>query len=201
MKKQQELYKIPKCPGTESSTSSPSLLPPSLLSLKPSSGRTKPPAAQGAAPSAGLLLSQTLLGLSQANGVIQNIPQDVPLALTTKPRTDLPVNLSTGGRKDTPTPHIASTSAPPLPARPRNSRKSKTPKPLDSWKEASQNHLVQSLVDLFHRGAAEQEQERPISKDSDDSVEDDDDDEDDDVDDEEEDEEDSDDSLSGMGDI
>ncbi|XP_036425789.1 bromodomain adjacent to zinc finger domain protein 2B isoform X2 [Colossoma macropomum] len=194
LKKQQELYKPTKHSGTESS-SSPSLLSSALLPLKASSGRTKPPAAQGAAPSPGLLLSQTLLGLSQANGVIQSVPQDVPLALTTKPHTDLPVNLSTGGRKDAPTPPtLAPTSAPPQPGRPRNSRKSKTPKPLEAWKEVSQNHLVQSLVDVFHRGRAEQE--LPGSKDSDDSAEDDDDDEDDDVDDEEEDEEDSDDSLS-----
>uniref|UniRef100_A0AAR2KHL6 Bromodomain adjacent to zinc finger domain, 2Ba n=1 Tax=Pygocentrus nattereri TaxID=42514 RepID=A0AAR2KHL6_PYGNA len=196
LKKQQELYKPSKRSGTESS-SSPSLLSSTLLPLKPSSGRTKPPAAQGAAPSPGLLLSQTLLGLSQANGVIQSVPQDVPLALTTKSHTDLPVNLSTGGRKDALTsPTLAPTSATPQPGRPRNSRKSKTPKPLEAWKEVSQNHLVQSLVDVFHHGRAEQE--LPGSKDSDDSAEDDDDDEDDDVDDEEEDEEDSDDSLSGM---
>uniref|UniRef100_A0A8B9KRS3 Bromodomain adjacent to zinc finger domain, 2Ba n=1 Tax=Astyanax mexicanus TaxID=7994 RepID=A0A8B9KRS3_ASTMX len=189
-KKQQELYKAPKHSKVESS-----LLSSTLLTLKPSSGRTKPPAAQGAAPSPSLLLSQTLLGLSQANGVIQSVPQDVPLALTTKPRTDLPVNLSTGGRKDSPTPPtVAPTSSPAPTGRPRNSRKSKTPKPLEAWKEVSQNHLVQSLVDLFHRGGAEQE--LPVSKDSDDSAEDDDDDEDDDVDDEEEDEEDTDDSLS-----
>uniref|UniRef100_A0AAR2JG51 Bromodomain adjacent to zinc finger domain, 2Ba n=1 Tax=Pygocentrus nattereri TaxID=42514 RepID=A0AAR2JG51_PYGNA len=194
LKKQQELYKPSKRSGTESS-SSPSLLSSTLLPLKPSSGRTKPPAAQGAAPSPGLLLSQTLLGLSQANGVIQSVPQDVPLALTTKSHTDLPVNLSTGGRKDALTsPTLAPTSATPQPGRPRNSRKSKTPKPLEAWKEVSQNHLVQSLVDVFHHGRAEQE--LPGSKDSDDSAEDDDDDEDDDVDDEEEDEEDSDDSLS-----
>uniref|UniRef100_A0A8B9KTZ1 Bromodomain adjacent to zinc finger domain, 2Ba n=1 Tax=Astyanax mexicanus TaxID=7994 RepID=A0A8B9KTZ1_ASTMX len=192
-KKQQELYKAPKHSKVESS-----LLSSTLLTLKPSSGRTKPPAAQGAAPSPSLLLSQTLLGLSQANGVIQSVPQDVPLALTTKPRTDLPVNLSTGGRKDSPTPPtVAPTSSPAPTGRPRNSRKSKTPKPLEAWKEVSQNHLVQSLVDLFHRGGAEQE--LPVSKDSDDSAEDDDDDEDDDVDDEEEDEEDTDDSLSGSG--
>uniref|UniRef100_W5KB21 Bromodomain adjacent to zinc finger domain 2B n=1 Tax=Astyanax mexicanus TaxID=7994 RepID=W5KB21_ASTMX len=189
-KKQQELYKAPKHSKVESS-----LLSSTLLTLKPSSGRTKPPAAQGAAPSPSLLLSQTLLGLSQANGVIQSVPQDVPLALTTKPRTDLPVNLSTGGRKDSPTPPtVAPTSSPAPTGRSRNSRKSKTPKPLEAWKEVSQNHLVQSLVDLFHRGGAEQE--LPVSKDSDDSAEDDDDDEDDDVDDEEEDEEDTDDSLS-----
>ncbi|XP_072539749.1 bromodomain adjacent to zinc finger domain protein 2B isoform X10 [Salminus brasiliensis] len=197
LKKQQESYKPSKRAGTESSSSSaPSMLSSTLLPLKPSSGRTKPPAAQGAAPLPGLLLSQTLLGLSQANGVIQSMPQDVPLALTTKPHADLPVNLSTGGRKDTPTPPTvaAPTSSPAPTGRPRNSRKSKTPKPLEAWKEVSQNHLVQSLVDLFHRGGAEQE--LPGSKDSDDSAEDDDDDEDDDVDDEEEDEEDTDDSLS-----
>ncbi|XP_066519299.1 bromodomain adjacent to zinc finger domain protein 2B [Hoplias malabaricus] len=197
LKKQQEAFKSSKHPERESSSSSPSpsLLSSTLLPLKSTSGRTKPPAAQGVAPSANLLLSQTLLGLGQANGVIQNVPQDVPLALTTKPRSDLPVNLSTGGRKDTSTPPtLAPTSTTALPARPRNSRKSKNPKPLETWKEASQNHLVQSLVDLFHRGGAEQE--LPVTKDSDDSAEDDDDDEDDDVDDEEEDEEDTDDSLS-----
>lgn len=168
--------------------------------------RTQPPTAQGIPASPSLLLSQTLLGLSHANGIIQNSAQDAPLALTTKPRSDLPVNLSTGGRKGTAerttTPPTASTATPgsasALPARPRPSRKNKTPRALEAWKDTSQKHLVQSLVELYNQGGAEQK--TAGKKDSDESAEDDDDDEEDDIDDEDEDEEDEDDSLSGMGD-
>lgn len=148
------------------------------------------------------MLTQTLLGLGHTNGIIQSSTQDTPLALTTKPRSDLPVNLSTGGRKDMsvpaplPAPLPALVPASALPARPRASRKNKTPRATEAWKDVSQKHLVKSLVDLFHHGGGKQE--TPGKKDSDESGEDDDDDEDDDVDDEEEDEEDEDDSLSGL---
>ncbi|XP_026788912.2 bromodomain adjacent to zinc finger domain protein 2B isoform X4 [Pangasianodon hypophthalmus] len=198
LKKQHDLYKTSKSSAvvsSSSSSSSSSILPP-----KSTSGRTKPPAAQGVAASPSLMLTQTLLGLGHTNGVIQSSTQDTPLALTTKPRSDLPVNLSTGGRKDmsvpAPLPALlpALVPASALPARPRASRKNKTPRALEAWKDVSQKHLVKSLVDLFHHGAGEQE--TPGKKDSDESGEDDDDDEDDDVDDEEEDEEDEDDSLS-----
>ncbi|XP_017337197.2 bromodomain adjacent to zinc finger domain protein 2B isoform X5 [Ictalurus punctatus] len=197
LKKQQDLYKTSKSSRVVSSTSSSSS---SVLPPKSTSGRTKPPAAQVMPASPSLMLTQTLLGLGHTNGVIQSSTQDTPLALTTKPRSDLPVNLSTGGRKDmsvpapllAPLPALVPASA--LPARPRASRKSKTPRALEAWKDVSQKHLVKSLVDLFHHGGGEQE--TPGKKDSDESGEDDDDDEDDDVDDEEEDEEDEDDSLS-----
>ncbi|XP_076852469.1 bromodomain adjacent to zinc finger domain protein 2B isoform X3 [Brachyhypopomus gauderio] len=204
LKKQQDLYSSSSLLSSSSSSLCSSLLS-SLLPHKLSSGRTKPPAAQSVPPPPGLLLPPSLLGLSSVNGVIQGVDvlQDTPLALTTKPLPDLPVNLSTGNRKDGPAPTPAPglvpgppptlTSAPGPPTRPRASRKSKTPKPLDAWKEVSQNHLVQPLADLFRRSAGEHE--LLSGKDSDDSA-DDDDDEDDDVDDEEEDEEDSDDSLS-----
>ncbi|XP_016364401.1 bromodomain adjacent to zinc finger domain protein 2B-like isoform X2 [Sinocyclocheilus rhinocerous] len=111
----------------------------------------------------------------------------MPLALTTKPRSDVPVNLSTGGRK-------SPASASPIPNRTREPRKSKTPKALEAWRGLSQNHLVQSLVDLFQHSGAEQK--LPSSKDSDDSAEDEDDEDDDVEDEEDDDEEDSDDSLS-----
>ncbi|XP_062853759.1 bromodomain adjacent to zinc finger domain protein 2B isoform X4 [Trichomycterus rosablanca] len=204
LKKQQDLYKTSQSSGIiSSSSSSPLPLSSSSSTLLPSkitSGRTKPPTAQGVPASPNLLLSQTLLGLSHANGVIQSSTQDAPLALTTKTRSDLPVNLSTGGRKDTAatTPPTASTATPgsasALPARPRPSRKNKTPRALEAWKDVSQKHLVQSLVELYNQGGAEQK--TPGKKDSDESAEDDDDDEEDDMDDEDEDEEDEDDSLS-----
>uniref|UniRef100_A0A671KWT9 Bromodomain adjacent to zinc finger domain protein 2B-like n=1 Tax=Sinocyclocheilus anshuiensis TaxID=1608454 RepID=A0A671KWT9_9TELE len=183
LKKQQDPPKINK--KAEALTSSSSSSSSSALLLKLSSeasGRTKPPAAQGVS-SSSLPFSHGLLGLGQPNGVIQ-ITQDVPLALTTKPRSDVPVNLSTGGRK-------SPASASPIPNRTREPRKSKTPKALEAWRGLSQNHLVQSLVDLFQHSGTEQK--LPSSKDSDDSAEDEDD-EDDDV--EDDDEEDSDDSLS-----
>lgn len=170
--------------SSSSSSSSSSLLPLKLSSE--ASGRTKPPAAQGVS-SSSLPFSHGLLGLGQPNGVIQST-QDMPLALTTKPRSDVPVNLSTGGRK-------SPASASPTPNRTREPRKSKTPKALEAWRGLSQNHLVQSLVDLFQHSGAEQE--LPSSKDSDDSAEDEDDEDDDVEDEEDDDEEDSDDSLSG----
>ncbi|XP_043097464.1 bromodomain adjacent to zinc finger domain protein 2B isoform X21 [Puntigrus tetrazona] len=188
LKKQQSQYKINKkaealTPSSSSSSSSSSSLPLKLSSE--ASGRTKPPAAQGVS-SSSLPFSHGLLGLGQPNGVIQST-QDVPLALTTKPRSDVPVNLSTGGRK-------SPASASPTPNRTREPRKSKTPKALEAWRGLSQNHLVQSLVDLFQHSGAEQK--LPSSKDSDDSAEDEDDEDDDVEDEEDDDEEDSDDSLS-----
>uniref|UniRef100_A0A671L0P6 Bromodomain adjacent to zinc finger domain protein 2B-like n=1 Tax=Sinocyclocheilus anshuiensis TaxID=1608454 RepID=A0A671L0P6_9TELE len=179
---------------TKPLTSSPQPLPLSLCSSPkplsvpsppkplPLSSSPKPPPLTPSL-KAHLPFSHGLLGLGQPNGVIQ-ITQDVPLALTTKPRSDVPVNLSTGGRK-------SPASASPIPNRTREPRKSKTPKALEAWRGLSQNHLVQSLVDLFQHSGTEQK--LPSSKDSDDSAEDEDD-EDDDV--EDDDEEDSDDSLS-----
>ncbi|XP_051985592.1 bromodomain adjacent to zinc finger domain protein 2B-like isoform X5 [Xyrauchen texanus] len=186
LKKRQDPFKINKRTGlitsSSSSSSSSSVRPPKLSSE--TSGRTKPPVSQGTA-SSSLPFPHGLLGLGQPNGIIQST-QDAPLALTTKPRTDLPVNLSTGGRKNP-------TSASPTPNCPHEPQKSKTPKVLDAWKGLSQNHLVQSLVDLFQHSGAEPE--LPSSKESDDSA--DDEDDDDDIEDEEDDdEEDSDDSLS-----
>uniref|UniRef100_A0A8C2JTL8 Bromodomain adjacent to zinc finger domain, 2Ba n=1 Tax=Cyprinus carpio TaxID=7962 RepID=A0A8C2JTL8_CYPCA len=188
LKKQQDPYKINKraeaLMSSTSSSSSSSALPLKLSSE--ASGRTKPPAAQGVS-SSGLPFSHGLLGLGQPNGVIQS-SQEMPLALTTKPRSDVPVNLSTGGRK-------SPASASPTPNRTREPRKSKTPKALEAWRGLSQNHLVQSLVDMFQHSG--DEQKLPSSKDSDDSAEDEDDEDDDVEDEEDDDEEDSDDSLSG----
>uniref|UniRef100_A0A672NFJ3 Bromodomain adjacent to zinc finger domain protein 2B-like n=1 Tax=Sinocyclocheilus grahami TaxID=75366 RepID=A0A672NFJ3_SINGR len=187
LKKQQDPYKINKrteaLTSSSSSSSSSSALPLKLSSE--ASGRTKPPALQGVSSST-LPFSHGLLGLGQPNGVVPST-QDMPLALTTKPRSDVPVNLSTGGRK-------SPASASPTPNRTREPRKSKTPKALEAWKGLSQNHLVQSLVDLFQHSGAEQK--LPSSKDSDDSAEDEDDEDDDVEDEEDDDEEDSDDSLS-----
>ncbi|XP_028999249.1 bromodomain adjacent to zinc finger domain protein 2B isoform X4 [Betta splendens] len=148
----------------------------------------------------------------------------------------MPVNLSTGASR---TP--ATTQAGPLPQPPttspsatgHGSRKSKALKgkghapglgqgqadPLSAWKGFSQNHLVQSLVDLFRGGESgigipgvsipgvgipgvgipgtcNPTAGLPANKESDDSGDDDDDDDEDDDLEEEEDEEDSDDSLS-----
>uniref|UniRef100_A0A673GA76 Bromodomain adjacent to zinc finger domain protein 2B-like n=1 Tax=Sinocyclocheilus rhinocerous TaxID=307959 RepID=A0A673GA76_9TELE len=188
LKKQQDPYKINKRAEALTSSSSSSSSSSSALPLKLSSkasGRTKPPAAQGVS-SSSLPFSHGLLGLGQPNGVVPST-QDMPLALTTKPRSDVPVNLSTGGRK-------SPASASPIPNRTREPRKSKTPKALEAWRGLSQNHLVQSLVDLFQHSGAEQK--LPSSKDSDDSAEDEDDEDDDVEDEEDDDEEDSDDSLS-----
>ncbi|XP_057193148.1 bromodomain adjacent to zinc finger domain protein 2B isoform X10 [Triplophysa rosa] len=183
LKKQQ--FKINKRTGVLSSSSS-SQPSSSVLSVQHSSeasGRTKPPSAS-AVSSSSLSFPHSLLALAQANGVIQST-QDAPLALTTKPRSDLPVNLSTGGRKS---------PAGATPNHAREPRKSKTPKALEAWRGLSQKHLVQSLVDLFQHSGAEQQ--LPSSKESDDSAEDEEDEDDDVEDEEDDDEEDSDDSLS-----
>uniref|UniRef100_A0A7N6AUM0 Bromodomain adjacent to zinc finger domain, 2Ba n=1 Tax=Anabas testudineus TaxID=64144 RepID=A0A7N6AUM0_ANATE len=162
-----------------------------------------------------LFLSSALLGLPEPhhpNGVIQSTTQDAPLALITKPRK----NSASQGKSpqcdsDPPTTSPNATG--------HGSRKNKTPKadPLSAWKGFSQNHLVQSLVDLFRGGESgigipgvsipgvgipgvgipgtcNPTAGLPANKESDDSG-DDDDDEDDDLE-EEEDDEDSDDSLS-----
>uniref|UniRef100_A0A7N8XNC1 Bromodomain adjacent to zinc finger domain, 2Ba n=1 Tax=Mastacembelus armatus TaxID=205130 RepID=A0A7N8XNC1_9TELE len=140
-----------------------------------------------------LFLSSALLGLPEPhhpNGVIQSTTQDAPLALITKPRKDS----ASQGRSPQSTAQV----------------KGQTP-------GFSQNHLVQSLVDLFRGGESgigipgvsipgvgipgvgipgtcNPTAGLPANKESDDSG-DDDDDEDDDLE-EEEDEEDSDDTLS-----
>ncbi|XP_071771100.2 bromodomain adjacent to zinc finger domain protein 2B isoform X2 [Centroberyx gerrardi] len=148
----------------------------------------------------------------------------------------MPVNLSTGASRTQAAPQAGPLSRPPTTsphATGHGSRKNKTPKvkgqapglgqgqgqadPLAAWKGFSQNHLVQSLVDLFRGGESGigipgvsipgvgipgvgipgvciPTAGLPANKESDDSG-DDDDDEDDDLEDEE-DEEDSDDSLS-----
>uniref|UniRef100_A0A087YDD1 Bromodomain adjacent to zinc finger domain, 2Ba n=1 Tax=Poecilia formosa TaxID=48698 RepID=A0A087YDD1_POEFO len=160
-----------------------------------------------------LFLSSALLGLPEPhhpNGVIQSTTQDTPLALITKPRKDaasqgrspqpnsdagsMPVNLSTGPSRTPASAQAGPPSQPPTTsphATGHTSRKSKTPKVKGQTPAPGQNHLVQSLVDLFRGG---EPAGLPANKESDDSGDDDDDDEDDDL--EEEDEEDSDDSLS-----
>uniref|UniRef100_A0A8C1PYG5 Bromodomain adjacent to zinc finger domain, 2Ba n=1 Tax=Cyprinus carpio TaxID=7962 RepID=A0A8C1PYG5_CYPCA len=169
-------------------TSSPQPLPLSLCSSpKPLSVPSPPKSLPLSSSPKPPPLTPTLKSQSQPNGVIQS-SQEMPLALTTKPRSDVPVNLSTGGRK-------SPASASPTPNRTREPRKSKTPKALEAWRGLSQNHLVQSLVDMFQHSG--DEQKLPSSKDSDDSAEDEDDEDDDVEDEEDDDEEDSDDSLSG----
>lgn len=189
-----------------------------------------------------LFLSSALLGLPEPhhpNGVIQSTTQDAPLALITKPRKDsatrgkspqcdsdsgsMPVNLSTGASRTQPP-----TTSPNATGHGSKKNKSLLGKGLGlglgqaqadalaAWKGLPQNHLVQSLVDLFRGGESgigipgvsipgvgipgvglpgtcNPTAGLPANKESDDSG-DDDDDEDDDL--EEEDEEDSDDSLS-----
>uniref|UniRef100_A0A7N8XBI5 Bromodomain adjacent to zinc finger domain, 2Ba n=1 Tax=Mastacembelus armatus TaxID=205130 RepID=A0A7N8XBI5_9TELE len=150
----------------------------------------------------------------------------------------MPVNLCTGASRTQATAQAGPLSQPPTTsphATGHGSRKNKTPKvkgqtpvlghgqeqadPLSAWKGFSQNHLVQSLVDLFRGGESgigipgvsipgvgipgvgipgtcNPTAGLPANKESDDSG-DDDDDEDDDLE-EEEDEEDSDDTLSGL---
>ncbi|XP_028256807.1 bromodomain adjacent to zinc finger domain protein 2B isoform X4 [Parambassis ranga] len=147
----------------------------------------------------------------------------------------MPVNLSTGASRTQAATQAGLLSQPPTTsphATGHGSRKNKTPKgkgqtpglgqgqadPLAAWKGFSQNHLVQSLVDLFRGGESgigipgvsipgvgvpgvgipgtcNPTAGLPAHKESDDSG-DDDDDEDDDLEEEEEDEEESDDSLS-----
>lgn len=151
----------------------------------------------------------------------------------------MPVNLSTGASRTQATTQAGAPSQPPTTsphATGHGSRKNKTPKgnrqtpglgqghgqadPLAAWKGFSQNHLVQSLVDLFRGGESgigipgvsipgvgipgvgipgtcNPTAGLPANKESDDTGDDDDDEDDDLEEEEEEDEEDSDDSLSG----
>lgn len=151
----------------------------------------------------------------------------------------MPVNLSTGASRTQATAQAGAPSQPSTTsphATGHGCRKNKTPKvkgqapglvqghgqsdPLVAWKGFSQNHLVQSLVDLFRGGepgigipgvsipgvgipgvgipgTCNPTAGLPANKESDESG-DDDEDEDDDLEEEEEDEEDSDDSLSGV---
>lgn len=182
-----------------------------------------------------LFLSSALLGLPDPphpNGVIQSSSQDAPLALITKPRrspqhdstsASMPVNLSTGVGRSPAAPPAGLPSQPPATSPLHTaSRKSKTPKgrgqvarpgpgpALATWKGLSQNHLVQSLVDLFRTGESgigipgvsipgvglpgtcNPPAGLPANKESDDSADDDDEEEEDD-----DDEEDTDDTLSG----
>uniref|UniRef100_A0A672INE8 Bromodomain adjacent to zinc finger domain protein 2B-like n=1 Tax=Salarias fasciatus TaxID=181472 RepID=A0A672INE8_SALFA len=174
-----------------------------------------------------LFLSSALLGLPEPhhpNGVIQSTTQDAPLALITKPRKDsasqgkspqrdsdlgsMPVNLSTGASRT------------PAAAHGQGQGQGQAD-PLAAWKGFSQNHLVQSLVDLFRGGESgigipgvsipgvgvpgvgipgtcNPTAGLPANKESDDSGDDDDDEDDDLEEEEEEDEEDSDESLSGL---
>uniref|UniRef100_A0A8D3D0H4 Bromodomain adjacent to zinc finger domain 2B n=1 Tax=Scophthalmus maximus TaxID=52904 RepID=A0A8D3D0H4_SCOMX len=169
---------------------------------------TPPPAPQNN--HSNLFLSSALLGLPEPhhpNGVIQSTTQDAPLALISKPRKDsasqsrspqcdseagsMPVNLSTGASRTQATAQAGPPSQPPTTSPHGQGQVD----PLTAWKGFSQNHLVQSLVDLFRGG----ESGIGIPGESDDSGDDDDDDDDDDLEEEEEeDEEDSDDSLSGL---
>ncbi|MFT7808570.1 bromodomain adjacent to zinc finger domain protein 2B isoform X3 [Arapaima gigas] len=154
-----------------------------------------------------LFLSSTLLGHQHShhhpNGAIQSGVQDAPLALITKPRSQLkapdkptvaasgaapaaapaapfsmPVNLSMGPKS-----HTAVSVAIAQPATSTSLTpvhiKNRISKAMAPGKGAPQSHLVQSLVDLFRST----ESDIPSSKDSDDSVEDDDDEDDEDEDD------------------
>uniref|UniRef100_A0A8C6LEW8 Bromodomain adjacent to zinc finger domain 2B n=1 Tax=Nothobranchius furzeri TaxID=105023 RepID=A0A8C6LEW8_NOTFU len=217
-------------------SSSPQHLPLSLCS-SPKTSLSSPPLPLVPPPPpqnnhSNLFLSSALLGLPEPhhpNGVIQSTTQDAPLALITKPRKDsasrgrspqpnpdagsMPVNLSTGASKTQASAHTPKSKV-------QNPGLGQAD-PLAAWKGFSQNHLVQSLVDLFRGGESgigipgvsipgvgipgvgipgtcNPTAGLPANKESDDSGDDDDDDdEDDDL--EEEDEEDSDDSLSGLG--
>lgn len=152
----------------------------------------------------------------------------------------MPVNLSTGASRTQAHVQAGTPSQPPTTsphATGHESRKNKTPKikgqtpglvqghgqadPLVTWKGFSQNHLVQSPVDLFLGGecgigipgvsipgvgipgvgipgTCNPTAGLPANKESDESGDDDDEEEEDDLEEEEEDEEDSDESLSGM---
>ncbi|XP_041936036.1 bromodomain adjacent to zinc finger domain protein 2B isoform X4 [Alosa sapidissima] len=186
------------------------LLPPSLLGLHPPNGVIQHPPTQDAP----LALTTKPRTPSSQQGAS-------PYAPSPASDTSLPVNLSTGSGRTQPPPATLSSSssssssaaavgtlqsstplatpaAPSEGGRARGPRKSKTPKALGTWKGSSQNHLAQSLVDLFQHGAKAEggEPAAASSKDSDDSGDDDDDEDDDLLDEEDEDEEDSEDSLS-----
>lgn len=150
-------------------------------------------------------LTNALLGNHQPNGVTQSVIQEVPLALTTKLKSQtkinesvaisssapfsLPVNLSACGKKTTcnRTPVVASTS-PVLPGSGKD--KTVSNNAVNTVKTQHRLHSAKLVVEQF-RGV---DSDAPSSKDSDDSNDDDDDDEDEDEDDEDDD---SDDSQSG----
>lgn len=196
----QESYKTQKKAAASVPLSSLSSLPPPKLSPEaPSSHKLAPQHGSHS----NLFLSSTLLGHHHPNGVIQSAIQEAPLALITKPRSQVktpdkppltaagvppfstPVNLSMGAKS-----HVAVSMVPTRPSTSPGQGKNRAPKLITAGRGANQSHLVQSLVDLF-RGT---ESDIPSSKDSDDSVEDEDDEE---EEEEEDDEEDSDDSPSG----
>ncbi|XP_062383254.1 bromodomain adjacent to zinc finger domain protein 2B-like isoform X3 [Sardina pilchardus] len=190
------------------------LLPPSLLGLHPPNGVIQHPPTQDA-PLALTTKPRTPSSIQQPSQ--QGASPYAPAPVSD---TSLPVNLSTGSGRTQPPPATLSSSsssssatavgtlqnstplaAPAAPGeggRARGPRKSKTPKALAAWKGSGQNHLAQSLVDLFQHGAQAEGSEPAAasSKDSDDSGDSDDDEDDDLLDEEDEDEEDSDDSLS-----
>uniref|UniRef100_A0A8B9IZ28 Bromodomain adjacent to zinc finger domain protein 2B n=1 Tax=Amazona collaria TaxID=241587 RepID=A0A8B9IZ28_9PSIT len=151
-------------------------------------------------------LTNALLGNHQPNGVTQSVIQEVPLALTTKLKSQtkinesvaisssapfsLPVNLSACGKKTTcnRTPVVPSTS-PVLPGSGKD--KTVSNNAVNAVKTQHRLHSAKLVVEQF-RGV---DSDAPSSKDSDDSNDDDDDDEDEDEDDEDDD---SDDSQSGI---
>lgn len=192
-----------------------------------------------------LFLSNALLGLPEPhhpNGVIQSTTQDVPLALIAKRRKEsalqgtspqcdsdaglMPVNLSTGASRTQAHVQAGTPSQPPTTSPHAAGHESRLVQghgqadPLVTWKGFSQNHLVQSPVDLFLGGecgigipgvsipgvgipvvgipgTCNPTAGLPANKESDESG-DDDEEEEDDLKEEEDDEEDSDESLSGM---
>uniref|UniRef100_A0A8B9G2A5 Bromodomain adjacent to zinc finger domain protein 2B n=1 Tax=Amazona collaria TaxID=241587 RepID=A0A8B9G2A5_9PSIT len=147
-------------------------------------------------------LTNALLGNHQPNGVTQSVIQEVPLALTTKLKSQtkinesvaisssapfsLPVNLSACGKKTTcnRTPVVPSTS-PVLPGSGKD--KTVSNNAVNAVKTQHRLHSAKLVVEQF-RGV---DSDAPSSKDSDDSNDDDDDDEDEDEDDEDDDSDDS----------
>ncbi|XP_065527233.1 bromodomain adjacent to zinc finger domain protein 2B isoform X5 [Lathamus discolor] len=147
-------------------------------------------------------LTNALLGNHQPNGVTQSVIQEVPLALTTKLKSQtkinesvaisssapfsLPVNLSACGKKPTcnRTPVVPSTS-PVLPGSGKD--KTVSNNAVNAVKTQHRLHSAKLVVEQF-RGV---DSDAPSSKDSDDSNDDDDDDEDEDEDDEDDDSDDS----------
>ncbi|NXD69565.1 BAZ2B protein, partial [Eolophus roseicapillus] len=147
-------------------------------------------------------LTNALLGNHQPNGVTQSVIQEVPLALTTKLKSQtkinesvaisssapfsLPVNLSACGKKPTcnRTAVVPSTS-PVLPGSGKD--KTVSNNAVNAVKTQHRLHSAKLVVEQF-RGV---DSDAPSSKDSDDSNDDDDDDEDEDEDDEDDDSDDS----------
>ncbi|NXA41673.1 BAZ2B protein, partial [Eudromia elegans] len=144
-------------------------------------------------------LTNVLLGNHQPNGAIQSVIQEVPLALTTKPKSQTkvnesvtmsssapfssPVNLSACGNKATGSrTAIMPSTSPALPASGKDKAVSN-----NAVKNQHRLHSAKLVVEQF-RGA---DSDAPSSKDSDDSNDDDDDDDDEDEDDEDDDSDDS----------